>query len=75
VKIDGIYEVLRHQLYDLTVTDGRAADQGHAATIVAFLRAGDLVIRDFGYLSVDVLRQIAAKEAWCLSRLRSTVAV
>jgi hypothetical protein len=75
VKIDVIYELLRHQLHALTVTDGRAADQGHAATIVAFLRAGDLVIRDLGYFSVDVLHQIAAQEAWLLSRLRSTVAV
>lgn len=75
VKIDVIYELLRHQLYDLTVTDGRAADQGHAATIVAFLRPGDLVIRDLGYFSVDVLPQIATQEAWFLSRLSSTVAV
>jgi hypothetical protein len=75
VKIDVIYELLRHQLHDLTVTDGRAADQGHAATIVAFLQTGDLVIRDLGYFSVDVLHQIAAQEAWFLSRLSSTVAV
>ena len=75
VKIDVIYELLRHQLPDGTVTDGRAADQGHAATIVAFLQAGDLVIRDLGYFSVDVLHQIAAQEAWFLSRLSSTVAV
>jgi len=46
VKIDVMYALLHHQLHDLTVTDGRAADQGHAATIVTFLRAGDLVIRD-----------------------------
>lgn len=46
VKIDGMDALLRHQLHDRTVTDGRAADQGHAATIVALLQTGDLVIRD-----------------------------
>lgn len=75
VKIDVIYELLHHQLHDLTVTDGRAADQGHAAAIVAFLRAGDLVIRDLGYWSVDALQQIATKDAWFLSRLSPSVAV
>jgi hypothetical protein len=75
VKIDVIYELLHHQLHDLTVTDGRAADQGHAATIVSFLQAGDLVIRDLGYFSVDILHQLAAKEAWFLSRLSAKVAV
>jgi hypothetical protein len=46
VKIDVIDELLAHQLHALTVTDGRAADQGLATTIIASLRAGDLVIRD-----------------------------
>jgi DDE family transposase len=75
VKIDVIYELLAHHIYALTVTDGRAADQGLATTILAALRAGDLVIRDLGYFSIDVLQQIAAKDAWFLSRLSSKVAV
>jgi hypothetical protein len=75
VKIDVIYELLAHHLHTLTVTDGRAADQGLAAIILPSLRAGDLVIRDLGYFSVAVLQQIAAKEAWFLSRLSPKVAV
>lgn len=75
VKIDVIYELLHHQLHALTVTDGRAADQGQATTIVPHLHAGDLVIRDLGYFSVEALRQIITKDAWFLSRLSSSVAV
>lgn len=75
VKIDVIYELLHHQLHALTVTDGRAADQGHAAILVPHLRAGDLVIRDLGYFSVEALQQITTKDAWFLSRLSSSVAV
>jgi hypothetical protein len=75
VKIDVIYELLHHQLHTLTVTDGRAADQGLATTIIASLQAGDLVIRDLGYFSLETLHQIATKDAWFLSRLSSKVAV
>jgi hypothetical protein len=75
VKIDVIYELLSHHLHALTVTDGRAADQGQATAIVPFLRVGDLVIRDLGYFSLESLQQIAAKDAWFLSRLSPSVAV
>lgn len=75
VKIDVIYEVVQHRLHDISVTDGCAADQGHATAIVPHLRAGDLVIRDLGYFSLESLGQIAAQQAWFLSRLSSAVAV
>ena len=75
VKIDVIYELLTHRLQDIAVTDGRAADQGRAAAVIPHLCAGDRVIRDLGYWSVDALGQIAAKQAWFLSRLSNSVAV
>ena len=75
VKIDVIYELRHHQLQELIVTDGKAADQGHAAAILPHLRAGDLVIRDLGYFSLDALCQIVTKQAWFLSRLSNSVAV
>ena len=68
VKIDVVYELLTHQIQTLTVTNGRAADQGLATTILPSLRAGDLVIRDLGYFCLEALHQIATKEAWFLSR-------
>jgi len=75
VKSDGIYELLSHHRHALTVTDGRAADQGQATARVPFLRTGDLVRRDGGYVSLESLQQMAAKEAWFLSRLSPSVAV
>jgi hypothetical protein len=75
VKIDVIYELHHHRLHDLAVTEGRAADQGRATAIVPHLRAGDLVIRDLGYFSLEALRQMAAKQAWFLSRLSPSAAV
>ena len=58
VKIDIMYALLHPRRPDLVVTDGRAADPGQAAAMVPPLRAGDLVIRDLGYLSLEALRQM-----------------
>jgi hypothetical protein len=75
VNIDLIYEVLHHNLLEVHLSDGKAADQGRALAIVPHLRAGDLVIRDLGYLSLESLRQIEAHQAWYLSRLSKGVDV
>jgi Transposase DDE domain len=64
VKIDLISDVMHHALVEMHLSDGTAADQGRALAIVAHLRAGDLVMRDLGYLSLESLRQIEAHEAW-----------
>ena len=75
VKIDLIYDVLHYALLEMHLSDGTAADQGRALAIVTHLRAGDLVMRDLGYLSLESLRQIDAHEAWYLSRLSKGVDV
>src|SRR6266496_3837616 len=75
VKIDLIYDVMHHALLEMHLSDGTAADQGRALAIVAHLRAGDLVMRDLGYLSLESLRQIDAHEAWYLSRFSKGVDV
>ena len=75
VKIDLIYDVMHHSLLEMHLSDGTAADQGRALAIVPHLRPGDLVLRDLGYLSLESLRQIEAREAWYLSRLSKGVDV
>jgi hypothetical protein len=69
VKIDLIYDVIHHVILEMHLSHGTAADQGRALAIVPHLRASDLVLRDLGYLSLESLRQIEAREAWYLSRL------
>jgi hypothetical protein len=68
VNIDVMYALLHHRRPDLVVTEGRAADQGHAAAIVPPLRAGALVIRDLGDVRLEALGQIAPQQAWFRSR-------
>jgi hypothetical protein len=75
LKLDVIYDVVHHTLVEIHLSDGKAADQGRALAIVPYLRPGDLVLRDLGYLSLESLRQIEAQEAWYLSRLSKGVDV
>jgi hypothetical protein len=75
VKLDLISEVLHHALVEIHLSDGTAADQGRALAIVPQLRAGDLVLRDLGYVSLKSLRQLEAPEAWYLSRFSKGVDV
>lgn len=75
LKLDVIYEVIHHSLLEVHLSDGKAADQGQALAIVPHLRAGDLVLRDLGYLSLESLRQIESHGACYLSRLKKGVDV
>jgi len=75
VKIDLLYDYTHSVIHDLHITDGTAADQSRAAAIVAHLRADDLVLRDLGYFCLTALRQIAAQQAYFLSRLCKGVQV
>jgi hypothetical protein len=69
LKIDLIYDYTHAVIHDLHITEATAADQGRAAAIVPFLCQDDLVLRDLGYFSLAVLRQIAERQAYFLSRL------
>jgi hypothetical protein len=75
VQIALLSDVMHHALVEMHLSDGKAADQGRALAIVAHLRAGALVMRDLGSVSVESLRQIEAHEAWDLSRCSKGVDV
>ena len=74
VKIQAIFELrsqswLHFQLGALTDNDQKASP-----LILSYLRAGDLVIRDLGYVVLKVWRHIAQQGAYFLSRCRSDFA-
>jgi len=48
----------------------RNNDQSYSGNILKVLKANDLVIRDLGYWSLKVFRQIKEKKAYLLSRLQ-----
>jgi hypothetical protein len=53
----------------------RHNDQAASPEVLPLLQAGDLIIRDLGYFVREVLEQIAAAQAYFLSRLRLGVSI
>lgn len=70
MKIQSIYNLLSETFVSFKLTPYTHNDQSASADILAFLQAGDLVLRDLGYFSLEVLKKIADKRAFSLSRYR-----
>lgn len=68
-KIQCVYELLAERFVSWRLTSFRVNDQAAARDILAVVRPGDLVLRDLGYFSLAVLRQLAERRAFFLSRL------
>ena len=75
LKLSLIYEHHHHQIHQIMATDGVTAENTVGEALIDMLSADDLVIRDLGYLTVDVLRQIDKKQAFFLSRLQKGIPV
>jgi len=63
-------ELLSESVENILLQSYRDIDQKHASDIVSILQPGDLVIRDRGFWSLKVFRQIIDKEAFVLSRFQ-----
>ena len=75
LKIQATYDLLSHTFVQFSLSSFRRNDQAASPDLLAVLRAGDLVIRDLGYFVLEVLQQIAATQAYFLSRLRLGVSL
>ena len=69
------FDLKNRCLLDLDVTSAKRTDYQDAKEKVDHIEKGDLVIRDLGYFSTAVLRSIAEKEAFFLSRLKAKMNV
>lgn len=63
------YEYKRGQIDFFYITPGNRPDQAHSAELPGTAQAGDLILHDLGYFSVDTFRQYVEKKAFFLSRL------
>lgn len=70
LKIQATLDLLKNQWTDFQLTPFTRNDQAAAADILCGLRPADLLIRDLGYLVLDVLRQIHQQGAYFLTRWR-----
>lgn len=75
LKIQATLDLLKNQWTTFQLTPATVNDQKASPEILSTLRPGDLLIRDLGYLVLDVLRQIEQKGAYFLSRWRYGIQV
>lgn len=70
MKIQSIFELASERFFHFGISAFTKNDQRAAGDILPLLQAGDLIIRDLGYFSLSVFRQIHFKAAYFLSRLK-----
>lgn len=68
IHIQFEYDILNGRVNDLTVTDALRQDTTDAKQTIGDIEKGDLILRDLGYFSSDVLEQIDEREAYYISR-------
>ena len=69
------FDIKNGKMLDLDITSARRTDYQDAQEKVSDVKKGDLVIRDLGYFSSNVLKQIMVQKAFFLSRLRMKMLV
>lgn len=67
--------LLGERYEELVLNSYRDNDQGYAGAILSVMGAGDLCIRDLGYWDLGAFKEMAAKGAFFLSRLKPGVHV
>lgn len=75
VKIQLEYDLLNGEFLHLDVQNGRDNDANYAKAIQDTVKANDLFLRDLGYFSVDLLKQINGRDAYYISRMKSNLVV
>ena len=74
-RLQVCYDIKGNRFKEFTLQSFRDNDQKHAASVLQWADKGDLVIRDLGYFKVGVLRDLAEKGAFFVSRLFYRVAL
>jgi hypothetical protein len=69
------YDLKENKVLDLEVTDSKKSDSKDAQAKVDDIKKGELIIRDLGYYSLDVIQKIIHKKAYFISRLNTSTLV
>jgi len=62
-------------MLDLAITDSKSSDSKDAKAKVDDIEKGELIIRDLGYFSLEIIEKIIKKEAYVISRLNTSTLV
>jgi hypothetical protein len=75
LKIQLIYDLMEEKIKGLGLSGYTRNDQEASRDIFAYAGRGDLILRDLGYFSVPVFRELSERGIYFLSRLRNRMAV
>lgn len=75
LRVQGFYDIRGGRFLHFSHTAFTRNDLELADEVLNLLRAGDLLLRDLGYLVLDVLRRIDALKAFFLSRFKHNLQV
>ncbi len=75
LKIQLTADLLTGEFVDVSLDPYQRSDGTAAHDILSKLEAGDLLIRDLGYSSIEVFQRIDEQEAFFVSRLKSSINV
>jgi hypothetical protein len=74
-KLDLVTDYLSGDIVDLEMSDGTKQDRISGKDILAHVEAKDLILRDMGYFSTAVFKEIESAGAFYISRLPSNTCV
>lgn len=69
LRLRWAFDFLTGQTIDAELHHWRENDMSTAFELIAYLKKGDLILRDMGYFCLQCFHQIAAKGAWFITRL------
>ena len=73
VRIQFEYDLKNLKVPELSVSPFNHQDLHNSKETISGVRKNDLVLRDLGYISLEVLKMIDASEAWYISRLNPNI--
>jgi len=75
LKIQWVCDLMTGSLVQLNLCGFRRNDQAAAGDILSIVKKGDLLLRDLGYFSLEVLAKLMAQDCFFLTRLRNGVSL
>jgi hypothetical protein len=69
------YDVVSKKINCLTIENAKISDKTYADKRMGKIKAGELIIRDLGYYSIDSYQKIEKQEAFYISRLKSQIGI
>jgi len=69
------FDLKTGKVLDLEITDAKSSDAKNAKSKIEDIHEGELILRDLGYFSLDVVKGIIKKNAFIISRLNTSTCV